>query len=321
MVPRRGSRSFPTVEALPPAPRRHGERSRLAGSVAFPAPEPALASLDGPRRLDRRRTFGAARAQRAPTRLPLPYFTAPELSSRAAEKLGEAVAAFERRMAETQVAPNIADMLTASKKTEYLLNTKEGEFRLYLPETYHGQAVSPRPMQPYQAQVRSRLPAHRPRRRPLQDPRRLPPARGRVQGVPRARLPVPRLRREESPPRGRGKEARRRRPQVRDGDARRDQRRGRARVPRGRRVADERRHEARRSLLRRASRDRRYAPRDPQVRLGENRRARVDFKLAPWRVASVERPNWRFKEADPITGDPDDARDDARRNANPRGRR
>lgn len=259
------------------------------------------------------------RAQRVPTRLPLPYFTAPELSSRAAEKLGEAVAAFERRMSETQVAPNIADMLTASKKTEYLLNTKEGEFRLYLPETYHGQAVSAATGKPYKLKF---VPVFQ-----LIDPDaghfktlvdfHLPEAafkafRAHVSRYPGCNAKKVPLADEERKARDVARKFATETRVAISAEGARAFREG-GEWP----MSGDMKHAVRFFDARVATVG---MPRETRKCAWGKIDARVDFKLAPWRVASVERPNWRFKEADPITGDPDDARNDARRNANPRGR-
>ena len=250
------------------------------------------------------------RARRVPTRLPLPYFTAPEqLTAPAAEKLGEAVAAFERRMAETQVAPYIADMLTESKKTEYLLNTKEGEFRLYLPETREG-AVSEKTGKPYKLKFvpvfqliepdaghfKTLLDFHLPEKA-------FKAFRAHVSRYPGCDAEKVPLTDEEKRARGeRRKYATETRVAIsaegvyafREGGE----------WP----MSDAMQHAVRFFDARVATVGKPIETRRSRWAAASGYTFPVDFKLAPWRVASVERPNWRFKEADPNTGDPDDAR-------------
>ena len=81
------------------------------------------------------RKYGVAHSAKASFKTPFPVFVGPDracLSKPAAMAYDEAVAVFERHMAESCEVPTISNLLTARKKVEYDLNTSDGEYRLFL---------------------------------------------------------------------------------------------------------------------------------------------------------------------------------------------
>ena len=81
------------------------------------------------------RKYGVAHSAKASFKTPFPVFVGPDracLSKPAAMAFDEAVAVFERHMAESCEVPTISNLLTAEKKVEYDLNTEEGKYRLFL---------------------------------------------------------------------------------------------------------------------------------------------------------------------------------------------
>ena len=81
------------------------------------------------------RKYGVAHSAKASFKTPFPVFVGPDracLSKPAAMAFDEAVAVFERHMAESCEVPTITNLLTAEKKVEYDLNTEAGKYRLHL---------------------------------------------------------------------------------------------------------------------------------------------------------------------------------------------
>ena len=79
--------------------------------------------------------YGAAHSADASFKTCLPVFSGPDrarLSKNAAKAFDEAVAIFERHMGEACEVSTISDLLTAERKVEYDLNTKKGDYRLFL---------------------------------------------------------------------------------------------------------------------------------------------------------------------------------------------
>ena len=81
------------------------------------------------------RKYGVAHSAKASFKTPFPVFVGPDracLSKPAAMAFDEAVAVFERHMAESCEVPTISNLLTAEKKVEYDLNTEAGKYRLFV---------------------------------------------------------------------------------------------------------------------------------------------------------------------------------------------
>ena len=247
------------------------------------------------------------KAQKVPAKLPLPYFPGDrsDLSARAAEKFDAAVALFDKLMSETQDAPHISDLLDAANKVKHDLNTKEGEFRLYLTDHNCYGAVSTKSGRPLKL-------TFEPVFRHIDESKFVPLVdfhltndafrafRAHVTQYPGCDAKKVELTYEQKKARG-----------------------------------EENRKHASSTLVAisfeavRAFQNKTVWPMSadmmhavgffddrvategkPIQQRGGGVRGRyiaeVDYRLAPWRVPSLRRPNWRFREDDVFYGDPDD---------------